>query len=121
MHTRQMKLRPNGYAPTRTAYKLGAKGGFTAKAWQYAWDRLSADEWRSANEVAQEAAHAFHIKPESVRAQMYAAAKDGYLETELRPVTLTVLRKDKGKTTEFSTTRNATFYRIKKMAEAPAA
>lgn len=109
MHTRDMLSRPNGKAPTRAEFELGAKGGLTAMAWQYVWDRLSSTEWTNAGEIAEEAGKKFHILPQSIRTQMYAAVRDGHLESELRQMDKKAFRNGK----EFTTKRKVTFYRIK--------
>lgn len=121
MHTSAMKTKPNGIAPSHSRYRMGAKNGVVAQAWQYVWDRLSTEEFRDAVELADEAARIFHIVPESVRAHMYACAREaeGILESEVRPVPTQVTRKFTPKdgpaySSTFTGTRKHTFYRIRK-------
>lgn len=131
VHTRGMNTiaRPNGDAPGRKGYRLGQKGGTTAAAWQYVWDRLSSSEFQDGHVLAELAAQAYEIQPDSVRAQMYVAAREGHLEIESRLVPMTATRhrpiscpvedQEKGLCTltdhvrEFETRRRRTFYRIK--------
>ena len=113
MHTSAMKTSPNGTAPSGTRYRMGAKGGVVARAWQYVWDRLSTTEHRDAILLADEAAEKFGIKAASVRAHMYAMVREGVLETALREVTTTVTRYGKS----FPAKRMRTFYRIRHTPE----
>lgn len=117
MHTRVMNVttHPNGKAPSCRDYKLGGKGGATALAWQHVWDRLSRTEFRDGHVLAEEASRAMvdaRVLPDSIRAQMYAAVRDGYLETEQQLVETTAFRDNQ----LFPVRRRRSFYRIKEQA-----
>lgn len=87
-----MKTRPNGIAPSTSRYRVGAKGGKVAQAWQFVWDRLNHTDFQDGTMLAQEAAAKYEIKPASVMAHMYRLADEGILEHELRQVPTEVVR-----------------------------
>lgn len=112
-----MKLQANGVAPSLSRYRMGAKNGLVAQAWQYVWDRLDTSEYRDAVALAEEAATVFKILPDSVRAHMYAMAREGILETEVRDVSTEVTRIMRPKDRDsyqrtFTASRKRTFCRI---------
>lgn len=74
--------RPNGPAPGGESYKLGAKGGKMAQAWQYVWDRLSPTEPRDGVTLALEAGEVFDIKPASVLSHLHRMAREGVIDGE---------------------------------------
>jgi DNA-binding PadR family transcriptional regulator len=100
---------PNGEAPTAGAYKLGGKGGKVAQAWQFIWDRLDRTEYRDGTQLAEQAAVEFRILPQSIISHLHRMAKEGHLETEVRPVNTRVFRGGR----EFDSKRKRTHYRIK--------
>ena len=109
MNTRAMTtVHPNGQAPDGVRYKLGAKGGKVAQAWQYVWDRLNTTDWQDSNALADEAGKKFKILPDSVLAHLHRMRKEGFLEHEIRSVATEVTRG--GRT--FTASRKRTHYRI---------
>ena len=102
------QTRPNGQAPAGDKYKIGAKGGKVGQAWQRVWDGLAADEYRDGVALAEEAAAQVGIQAVSVISHLHRMAQEGYLDTEVRPVT-TIVRKF-GK--EYAAKRRRTHYRI---------
>lgn len=102
------RLLPNGPAPAGDAFRMGARHGKTAQAWQLVWDRLSETEYLDGIELAQTAAEAVGIKDISVMAHMRLAAREGYLETENRIVTVPVCKFGQ----RYEAGRKRTFYRI---------
>lgn len=103
-----MTIRPNGTAPSSTRYKVGAKGGDVARAWQYIWDRLDRTEYRDGTQLSEQAGRIFHLKPISIQSHLHRMASEGVLETEIRPADTTVTRG--GKT--HAATRKRTHFRI---------
>lgn len=69
----------NGPAPGGEAYRLGAKGGVMALAWQYVWDRLSRTEWRDGVALSLAAGEAFDVKPASVLSHLHRMAREGVI------------------------------------------
>lgn len=95
-NTRSMttSIRPNGIAPVSSgAYKLGAKGGRMASAWQYIWDRMSTTEWRSSSELAQDAAQAFGLKPVTLSEMLCRMRASGVIEQKDIPIPTEYVRK----------------------------
>lgn len=72
---------PNGVAPAGDRYKIGAKGGKVAQAWQYVWDRLDAVEYKDAVALADEAAKAAGVMRVSVMSHLHRMAQEGVLDT----------------------------------------
>lgn len=107
------RIMPNGPAPTGGRYRFGAKGGRMADAWQFIWDRLDADEYRDGVQLAEQAAVTFRVLPVSIISHLHRMAKEGHLETDLRPVDTMVLRGGR----EFPSRRKRTHYRIKAASE----
>lgn len=90
---------PNGTAPMRSlganrggSFRLGAKGGRGADAWQYIWDRLDRDEWRFGLDLAKEAAEKFNLKPVSVIEMLSRMRASGVIEQKKLPVPTTYHR-----------------------------
>jgi hypothetical protein len=104
---------PNGRAPTGEKYKLGAKGGRMADAWQHIWDRLDRTEYRDGVSLAESAATAFRVLPVSIVSHLHRMAKEGFLETDIRYVQTMVFRAGR----EFPARRKRTHYRIKAQSE----
>jgi hypothetical protein len=76
--------RPNGTAPLDAGtYKLGAKGGRMASAWQHVWDRLDRTEYRGALELAQAAAQAYDLKSVSVSEMLCRMRAAGVIEQKM--------------------------------------
>lgn len=109
-NTRAMKTarRPNGVAPSTSRYAVGAKGGHVARAWQWIWDRLDHTTFKEGQALADEAARVFHILPISIMSHLHRMAKEGVLQTEVRPTETTVKRAGK----EHTATRKRTYFRI---------
>lgn len=99
----------NGIAPSVGRYKVGAKGGRVALAFQEVWDSLSRTEFRDAVLLAEKIAPKHRIKPISLMTHMAMIAKEGFLETEVRKIATDVERG--GRT--FTASRRHTHYRIK--------
>lgn len=87
---------------------MGARGGITAQAWQYFWDRLDRNEFRDGTQLAREAAEHFGLKDTSVISHLRLAAREGWLDTENRWVEVPVLWQGQ----ERMRRRLRTFYRI---------
>lgn len=92
---------------------MGAKGGRTANAWQWVWDRLSREEWQDGHDLAEQAAGVWKLKPVSVEGVLHRMAKEGYLERMPKSVPVVVTGKG-GK--QINGHRNRTHYRIIKEA-----
>lgn len=107
-NTVAMAIRPNGTAPSSARYRVGAKGGDVARAWQYIWDRLDRTEYRDGTALSEEAGRIFHLKPISIQSHLHRMASEGVLETEVRPAATRVTRG--GKTHD--ATRKRTHFRI---------
>jgi len=101
-------MRPNGVAPSTSRYRVGAKGGKVALAWQHVWDRLNSTDFKEGVALAQEAARTQDLKTDSVLAHLSRMAQEGILDREVRSVAVEVERK--GET--FTSHRKRTFYRI---------
>lgn len=91
---------------------MGARGGDTARAWQYVWSRLDRQEYRDGTELAREAAAAFSLKPTSVISHLRLAVREGWLETDNRWVEVPVVWAG----VESLRRRKRTFYRIGRRA-----
>lgn len=104
---------PNGTAPDGVRYKLGAKGGKVAQAWQHIWDRLTG-EWQDGKVLAAEAADAHAIAEISVLAHLHRMAAEGLIDHEKQDVIVEVTRLSKktGKTSNFPAKRTRTHYRL---------
>lgn len=107
--------RPNGIAPARSigvnkggSFQLGAKGGRTALAWQYVWDRLDREEWRYGLDLAQAAAAEFDLKLVSVIELLSRMRATGAIEQKMIPVPTTYVRYGKA----FVANRPRVHYRI---------
>jgi hypothetical protein len=99
----------NGEAPTNLGtYRLGAKGGRMAQAWQQAWDQLSRTEWTDGLELARTVAEANGLKPISVTEMFCRMRAAGALEQEMLPASTTYLRGGK----EYTAQRKRVHYRI---------
>lgn len=70
---------PNGIVPSTRKRRVGVRGGVTAQALQWVWDRLSRTEFRDAMALADEAAREFNIKSVSVRSYVYELVAEGHL------------------------------------------
>lgn len=101
-------VRPNGVAPSSSRYKVGAKGGDVARAWQYIWDRLDRHTFKDGQTLAAEAGRVFHLMPISIMSHLHRMAQEGILETEVKPAQTVVLRGGK----EHDATRRRTHFRI---------
>jgi hypothetical protein len=99
----------NGIAPSVGRYKVGAKGGRVALAFQEVWDNLSRTEFRDVVVLAEKIASKHQIKPISLMTHMAMIAKEGFLETQVRQIPTEVERA--GRT--FTASRRHTHYRIK--------
>ena len=99
---------PNGPAPEGDRFRMGARGGVTAQAWQYFWDRLDRHEFQDGTELAREAAERFGIKDTSVISHLRLAVREGWLDTENRWVEVPVMWAGQ----ETMRRRRRTFYRI---------
>jgi hypothetical protein len=104
---------PNGPAPKGDRFRMGARGGATAKAWQYFWDRLDRSEFRDGTELARAAAEAFHLKDTSVISHLRLAVREGWLDTENRWVQVPVIWNGQQQMRR----RIRTFYRVGHRAE----
>jgi hypothetical protein len=102
---------PNGIAPSTSRFKVGAKGGKVARAWQHVWDQLDRDNFKEAVPLAWRAAEKYDLKPASVLAHLHLMAHEGILERKQDSVPVEVER-PKGRF--FTSTRKRTFYRISK-------
>lgn len=84
---------PNGIAPTESGnYRLGAKGGRMAKAWQYIWDQFDGSNFKDGMQLANDAAAMFDLKPISVSGMLCRMAAAGALEQEMIPAATHYLR-----------------------------
>jgi hypothetical protein len=102
---------PNGIAPTASGnYRLGAKGGRMAQAWQYIWDRLSRTDWKGSMELAQDAAEQFNLKPITVSEMLCRMRASGVIEQTRKPVETHYVRKGK----PYTSYRPRVHYRIAK-------
>lgn len=106
---------PNGIAPTVSpgqnkagTFRLGAKGGKGAQAWQYVWDHLSTTEWISGTDLAQEAADKFGLKLTSMVELLSRMRTVGALDQNMLPI-VTTYRRDGG---EYTARRPRVHYRI---------
>lgn len=111
----KMETMPNGVAPTRAligrgdaSFQLGAKGGRTAQAWQYVWDRLDREQWRYGLDLAEEAAKKFDLKLTSVTELLSRMRSSGVLEQKMLPIPTTYVRYGK----KFVAQRKRVHYRI---------
>lgn len=93
------ETRPNGTAPMRSlgankggSFRLGAKGGRSADAWQYIWDRLDRTEWRYGMDLATEAAERFNLKLVSVVEMLSRMRASGVIEQTKLPIPTTYHR-----------------------------
>ena len=102
------RILPHGPAPEGDSFRMGARHGKTAEAWQLVWDRLNATEFQDGIELARDAAAEVGIKDISVMAHMRLAVREGYLETENRMVTVEVCKFGH----RYPAARRRTFYRI---------
>lgn len=76
--------RPNGIAPVNAGtYRLGAKGGRMARAWQYIWDRLDRNDFKGSLELSREAAEKFDLKPVSVSEMLCRMRAGNVLEQKM--------------------------------------
>jgi hypothetical protein len=111
-NTRSMNVtttRPNGDAPTDTgAYKLGAKGGKMAQAWQYVWDRLDRRTWADGMQISREAAEAYGLKPVSISEMLCRMRASGVIEQEMINAPTPYHRKG----VDFISNRRRVHYRI---------
>jgi hypothetical protein len=99
---------PNGIAPTEAGtYRLGAKGGRMAKAWQFIWDRFDGG-WKDGLKLAQEAAGEFDLKPISISEMLCRMRAAGVIEQEMIEAPTQYVRG--GKT--FFSNRKRVHYRI---------
>lgn len=87
------QTRPNGIAPSTTRYKVGAKGGRVAQAWQHIWDQLDRTTYRDSKVLADEAARRFQIKPISIISHLHRMAAEGILEGKALQVDAVVTRR----------------------------
>ncbi len=113
LHTRGMKVttdRPNGIVPSTTKRRVGSRGGLTAQALQWVWDRLSRTEYRDAMALADRAAVQFRIKPASVRSYVYELVSEGHLEPSPQHQYRDVRVTRAGKT--FNSARKVRWHRI---------
>ena len=102
-------LRPNGVAPVESGnYKLGAKGGRMAGAWQFIWDRLSHTEWKGSLELSRDAAAMFDLKPVSVSEMLCRMRSSGVLEQAMIEKPTEYVRYGK----PFTASRRRVHYRI---------
>jgi hypothetical protein len=106
---------PNGLAPARSigvnkggSFQLGAKGGRTALAWQYVWDRLDRTEWRYGLTLAEEAANEYGLKLVSVIELLSRMRASGAIEQKMIAVPTTYVRYGK----PFTAQRKRVHYRI---------
>lgn len=84
---------PNGTAPNTSlganragTFRMGAKGGRTAEAWQYVWDRLDRTEFQRGDLLATEVAEKFDLKYSSVMELLSRMRRIGFLEQVMKPV-----------------------------------
>lgn len=104
-----VQTHPNGIAPVSSGqYKLGAKGGRMAKAWQYIWDRLDRTEWKGSLELAGEAAVEFGLKPVSVSEMLCRMRASGVIEQTMIATPTEYVRRGK----PFTANRPRVHYRI---------
>jgi hypothetical protein len=105
---------PNGIAPTASGnYRLGAKGGRMAQAWQHIWNQLSRTEWKGSLELAQDAAREFNLKPITVSEMLCRMRASGVIEQEMIPVKTQYVRKGK----PYESLRPRVHYRIAKRTD----
>jgi hypothetical protein len=103
------KTHPNGIAPTTSGnYRLGAKGGRMALAWQDIWDELSLTDWKGGLELAREAAAKHHLKTISISEMLCRMRAAGTLEQEMIEAETTYVRYGKS----FTANRKRVHYRI---------
>jgi hypothetical protein len=111
-NTRSMVVstkRPNGDAPLDAGtYKLGAKGGRMAQAWQYVWDHLSRTEWTDGMKISHKAADAHDLKPVSISEMLCRMRAAGVIEQEMIPAPTDYNRKG----VHFTANRKRVHYRI---------
>lgn len=101
--------RPNGLAPVTSGnYKLGAKGGRMAEAWQHVWDQLSRTDWAGGLELAYDAAAKFDLKPVSVSEMLCRMRASGVIEQKLITKPTEYVRRGK----PFTAKRARVHYRI---------
>lgn len=108
-------LHPNGAAPTTSpganrggTFRMGAKGGRTAQAWQWIWDQLTTTDWTYGDDLAIRAADRYDLGKPTVVELLARMRKAGNLEQKLIPVP-TVYARGKG----FTANRPRVHYRIK--------
>lgn len=110
---------PNGLAPNvlnwsgakTGTFRLGAKGGRMAAAWQDAWNGLSRTEWTRADVLADQVSRAHDIKPTTIKELFSRMRAQGVLEQKMIPVPTTYAR-GKG----YTANRPRVHYRIKQEA-----
>ncbi len=90
---------PNGPAPTTSpgankggTFRMGAKGGKGAQAWQCAWDRLSRTEWTRSDLLVKELMALFDLKRTSIVELLSRMRMAGFLEQKMIPVATTYAR-----------------------------
>lgn len=100
---------PNGTAPTAVGpYRLGAKGGRMAEAWQDIWNQLSTTAWIGGLELSREMADKYKLKPISVSEMLCRMRAGGALEQTMKAAPTQYTRK--GST--FTAQRHRVHYRI---------
>lgn len=107
--------RPNGDAPTTSpganrggTFRMGAKGGRTAQAWQWIWDQLSTTDWTYGDTLADRASQQFDLGKLTVVELLARMRKAGHLEQKMIPVQTFYARGEKG----FTAARPRAHYRI---------
>lgn len=110
MHTKSMDTtHPNGIAPVNAGtYKLGAKGGRMAQAWQFIWDQLNTSDYKGGLELATEAAAKFNLKKVSVSEMLCRMRAAGVIEQKITDAPTTYIRQNK----EYTALRPRVHYRI---------
>ena len=118
----ETSTRPNGDAPTTSpganrggTFRLGAKGGKGADAWQYVWDRLDRTDWKRGDLLAQEAAQEFGLKLTSVVELLSRMRAQGNLDQKMIPIETTYLRYGK----PYTANRPRVHYRIALSEQVP--
>jgi hypothetical protein len=116
-----METLPNGVAPMPNLviggrpYRVGAKGGRVAQAWQWMWDNMSPTEYTEGRELAERAAARFDLMQSSLLTHLSRMVRDGKIEVDYRYMPFQARRlKANGEMSTFTTRQKCAFYRIKR-------
>lgn len=85
-----MKTLPNGAAPTGNSYKIGAKGGKVAQAWQIIWNQLDHETFQDARVLADAAGKKLGIQTVSIMSHLHRMAAEGHLDSTAKAVDVQV-------------------------------